>query len=85
MDCADSAQCPGAPLVVYGPFMLLGKHTAASNEEFDRSLRERNPRWGVRDVREISHAARERGFDYTRMVDMPANNLTLVFHRSAVE
>jgi hypothetical protein len=70
-----------APLVIYGPFMMSGKHTAPSNEEFDRDLRGRNPRWGVRDLSDITHVAREHGFALERFVEMPANNLTLIFRK----
>ena len=41
----------GAPLIIYGPFMRNGAHTSASNAAFDRSLRERNNQWGLREVR----------------------------------
>jgi hypothetical protein len=34
-------------LLTYGPYSLHGQHTAESNAEFDQSLRERNPEWGV--------------------------------------
>ena len=40
----------GAPLIIYGPFMRNGAHTSASNAAFDRSLRERNNQWGLREV-----------------------------------
>ena len=42
----------GAPLILYGPYRRGGRHTAASNEAFDASLRARNPDWGVRDLDE---------------------------------
>jgi SAM-dependent methyltransferase len=69
---------PGAPLVLYGPYRIDG-HTAPSNEAFDRSLRERDPRWGVRELRELEAAASAVGMTLDELVAMPANNHTLVF------
>ncbi|MCY1333460.1 hypothetical protein D9M68_424220 [compost metagenome] len=40
----------GGLLVLYGPFMRDGAHTAPSNAAFDAALKERNPSWGVRDI-----------------------------------
>ncbi|HEY8519486.1 MAG TPA: DUF938 domain-containing protein [Gammaproteobacteria bacterium] len=72
----------GAPLVLYGPFMIDGRHTAPSNAAFDASLRARNPAWGVRDLRDVRALAERCGFAYAERVAMPANNLTVVFRRS---
>lgn len=72
---------PGAPLVLYGPFTVMGKHTAPSNEAFDRSLRERDPRWGVRDQGDVARAARDNGLRLERLLGMPANNSCLLFRR----
>jgi hypothetical protein len=71
----------GAPLVLYGPFRRGGRHTAPSNEAFDRSLRAQDDAWGVRDLDEVSQAAAVAGFDVGEVVEMPANNLTVVFRR----
>lgn len=72
---------PGAPLVTYGPYRIDGR-TAPSNEEFDASLRARDPAWGVRDVRDLEPAAAAVGLHLVEVVAMPANNHTLVFRRS---
>jgi len=68
---------------LYGPFMREGAHTAPSNERFDESLRARDPRWGVRDVTDVSGAARDVGLHLREVVDMPANNLSLIFRKDA--
>ena len=70
---------PGAPLYLYGPYRFAGAFTAASNAAFDRSLRARDPRWGVRDVDELTAVAHAHGFALTETVAMPANNHSLVF------
>jgi cyclopropane fatty-acyl-phospholipid synthase-like methyltransferase len=69
----------GAPLLLYGPYKRGGAHTAPSNEEFDASLRAADPAWGVRDLEIVVACARKNGFSEPRIVEMPANNLTLVF------
>src|ERR1700761_6204972 len=40
----------GSPLYLYGPYKREGLATAPSNEAFDRTLRARNPAWGLRDL-----------------------------------
>jgi len=71
----------GAPLVTYGPYAIDGAHTAPSNEAFDASLRARDPRWGVRDLNDVTRVAHDAGFELEERVAMPANNFTLVFRR----
>jgi SAM-dependent methyltransferase len=72
----------GGALVLYGPFVVDGQHTAPSNEAFDASLRARNPAWGVRDLRAVDDIARLQGLHLREQVEMPANNLTVVFART---
>jgi SAM-dependent methyltransferase len=69
-------------LYLYGPFRRGGRHTAPSNEAFDRDLRRRNPDWGVRDLEAVADLAAAHGFAPPEVVDMPANNLSLVFRRT---
>jgi len=71
----------GGVFVLYGPFRVDGLHTAASNAEFDLSLRERNPEWGVRDLEAVVELAEAAGLSFRERVTMPANNLCLVFER----
>jgi len=69
-----------APLILYGPWRREGVATAPSNEAFDASLKARDPRWGLRRVEDLDAAA-ARAFARTRLVEMPANNLMLVYRR----
>lgn len=69
----------GGLLVLYGPFKRGGAHTAPSNEAFDASLRARDPRWGVRDLEEVTARAAQAGLSLREIVEMPANNLTVIF------
>jgi len=72
----------GAELVItYGPYAFDGMLAPESNVAFDRSLRARDRRWGVRDVGDIAAVAGEHGFDHTDTVAMPANNHSLRFRR----
>ena len=71
----------GAPLYLYGPYRRAGVPTAPSNEAFDASLKARDPRWGLRDLESVTALAEARGFTVERVVDMPANNLSVVLRR----
>jgi SAM-dependent methyltransferase len=66
-------------LYLYGPFKRGGRHTAESNQRFDERLRGEDPRWGVRDVDDVAALAAAAGFEPPQIVEMPANNLSLVF------
>jgi len=75
---------PGGLLFLYGPFRFHGRFTAPSNEEFDHALRQRNPAWGVRDIRELTVAGTRSGVGLKHTIAMPANNHALIFKREAL-
>jgi hypothetical protein len=81
---AGRTLAPGQPLYLYGPFKENGGHTAPSNAAFDASLRAHDPAWGVRDLGDVRALADRHGLDFVERITMPANNLSLVFHRRAV-
>ena len=68
-------------VILYGPF-LTGDSTAPSNLDFDRSLKRRNPEWGVRDLSAVKHIFAKHGFNRAKLHDMPKNNLLLDMSRS---
>lgn len=72
---------PGGVLCLYGPYKRGGRHTAASNADFDASLRARNADWGLRDLETVTKLAQAAGFEPREVAEMPANNLSLVFRR----
>ena len=72
----------GDPLYLYGPYRFDGAFTAPSNEEFDASLRSRDPRWGVRDLADVTREAERAGFSREAVVAMPANNHSVIFRRT---
>ena len=82
LDGAAAVLPAGGPLVLYGPYRRGGMHTAPSNAAFDADLRTRNPAWGVRDLEAVETAALAAGFTLAEVVEMPANNLTVLFRRS---
>lgn len=70
----------GAPLVLYGPYRIDGA-TAPSNLEFERWLHGRDPRYGVRELREVEAAAAAVGFGPAAIDALPANNHAVVLRR----
>ena len=68
-------------LFLYGPYRRGGAHTAPSNAAFDAQLRAQDPRWGVRDLEDVEALAAASDLSLDRIVEMPANNLSVVFVR----
>ena len=71
----------GAPLILYGPFRRSGMPLEPSNEAFDRDLRARDPSWGLRQLDEVARCAAEYGLLLDQVIDMPANNVSVIFRR----
>lgn len=67
---------------LYGPFNVDGRHTSASNEVFDRQLREQDPSMGLRDLEALVALAAERGMRLAERRQLPANNQMLVFREA---
>lgn len=72
---------PGAPLILYGPWLQAEVLAAPSNLAFDADLKRRDPRWGLRLVEEFAAAADERRLELVETRPMPANNLMLHLRR----
>ena len=73
---------PGARLMLYGPFARDGE-IVDSNADFDTSLKARDPAWGVRDLdRQILPLANTAGLSLVGTVEMPANNLSVIFEKA---
>ncbi|MGX1097431.1 DUF938 domain-containing protein [Amorphus sp. MBR-141] len=71
------------PLVLYGPFRRDGHGTAPSNDRFDADLKARDPAWGIRDLAYVAAEADAAGLRLDEVIEMPANNLTVVFRKAA--
>ena len=72
----------GGRLFLYGPFVRAGRPLEPSNAAFDRSLRAQNPDWGLRDLAAVEAEAGLHGLALRDVVEMPANNLSLVFEKA---
>jgi len=69
---------------VYGPFTRGGKYASEGDERFDRELREKDPvNFGLVDVERMDAEAARVGLtaDARSPVEMPANNLALVYRK----
>jgi SAM-dependent methyltransferase len=80
---AGALLAEGGVLYLYGPYKRRGRHTAPTNAAFDASLRQQNPAWGLRGVEEVETEARQYGLQLEEIVDMPANNFSLIFRKNA--
>ena len=72
---------PGAPLILYGPWLKDGIATEPSNLAFDQDLKSRDPEWGLRRVEDFAVAAAPRGLELVETRPMSANNLMLLLKR----
>ena len=73
---------PDGLLFLYGPYREGGTLAPASNIAFDLDLKRRDSRWGIRDRETVTAEAAGRDLVFEERIQMPANNLILVFRRS---
>jgi len=66
-------------LMLYGPFLRKEKQTSESNLNFDQSLKMQNPLWGLRNLENVNDIAFKNGFKLDKVIDMPANNLSVIY------
>jgi SAM-dependent methyltransferase len=79
---ADRHLRPGGELWLYGPFTRDGVHSAPSNAEFDHSLRQRNPEWGVRDTADLRALAARNNLRFHHIHELPSNNAIVTIAKS---
>lgn len=72
---------PGSTFFLYGPYFQGDAPTAQGNRDFDHSLKSRDLRWGIREVDDMDALAQKNGFTRTDLIEMPANNLSLLYRR----
>jgi SAM-dependent methyltransferase len=71
----------GAPLILYGPWRVAGEPLAESNLQFEVQLKERDERFGLREVGAFAAEAEARGLRLAEQRVMPANNRMLLLRR----
>ncbi len=71
----------GGLLYLYGPFIQAGVPIAPSNAAFDEDLRQRHVAWGLRHLSDVEEEAEQAGLALKAVIEMPANNLSLIFRR----
>ena len=78
---AGKVLASGGLLYLYGPYRRAGHPIGPSNAAFDESLKARDPCWGLRQLEDVEACAADHGLRLSRVVEMPANNLSVVFRR----
>ncbi|MGI9323965.1 MAG: DUF938 domain-containing protein [Pseudomonadales bacterium] len=64
-------------LLIYGPFKEGDAFRSAGDAQFDRSLKQRDPEWGIRDLEAVQTLGKKAGLRGLEVIPMPANNLLL--------
>ncbi|KAL0108134.1 hypothetical protein PUN28_015023 [Cardiocondyla obscurior] len=72
---------PNGLLITYGPYAFDGQISPQSNINFNESLKLQDPSWGLRDVTDLNKLAEENGIKLIEIVDMPANNKTIIWKK----
>lgn len=73
---------PEAFMITYGPYSKDGIITPQSNIDFDKSLKARDPLWGIRDINDLVKLGEENNLCLIDTIEMPANNKTLVWKKN---
>jgi SAM-dependent methyltransferase len=66
---------------LYGPFRVDGGFNAASNADFDRSLRNRSAEMGIRDLEMLDSFGVDSGLYRQRLYAVPSNNFVAIYKR----
>lgn len=74
---------PGGRLLVYGPFMRDGKLTSEGDATFHESLQAQDDRLGYKDTADVVDWGEKAGLFALAQIEMPANNLALVWEKPA--
>ena len=69
----------GGVFCLYGPFRAGGVFNTASNADFDRSLKRRDPVMGIRDVETLDEFSATSGLRRARFYAVPSNNNVAVY------
>ncbi len=69
-------------LILYGPYKQEGREFVESNVDFDNWLRNQDMQWGIRQLEEVAELAAQCSLKLSSVIDMPANNLSVIFRRN---
>ena len=65
--------------MLYGPFFKKDISTSQSNLNFDKSLKMKNPLWGIRHLDKVNEIAIENEFVHVKTIEMPVDNLSVIY------
>ena len=82
---AAGALAADGTLIIYGPFKRDGRLISAGDTRFDASLRAHDPQIGYKDDGAVLALAQTAGLSLRHTVEMPANNLALLWQRPAAD
>lgn len=68
---------------LYGPFRRDGDFGAPSNQEFHKSLRDRDEKMGIRHIEDLDRLAAAGGMHRSSLFAMPANNFLAVWKKES--
>ena len=71
----------GGLLYLYGPYKVGGLHAGGGDIQFDAWLKERDARFGIRDVEAVIAEAEKYGLIFAQRIKMPADNHSLLFYK----
>lgn len=79
----EAAAClaPAGRLVIYGPFSRAGELTSDGDVAFHASIIAHDPETGYKDDFDMLDWAEAAGLTTCEVIEMPANNLALVFQK----
>ena len=80
---AAQALAPGGTLIIYGPFMRDDELTSDGDRTFHASLQAQDPEIGYKSDFDVVDWGREAWLDFADMVEMPANNLAIIWRKPA--
>lgn len=62
---------------------ILLHHLSLHSRRFDASLKARDTSWGVRDLEEVAKVAAKNSLKLHVRVEMPANNLSVIYTKTS--
>lgn len=72
---------PNHSFCLYGPFNFDGRYTSSSNEAFDQQLKLKDPEIGLKNFEDLQRLADDKGLQFIKRHDLPANNCLLVWQK----